>query len=76
MKMDGSVIEEISSLRCWDILYLLNWIGSYIISIAKSVSERIVALTGSIIFPSIEVALYLYKIYHTVMVLVAATWNC
>ena len=47
--------------RCWGCLSLLNWIGgSYIISIAKTVSKKI-GRFRSMIFLSPEVALYLYK---------------
>ena len=62
VKMDGSVLEEKS---CFKILGLtfsfkLDW-GSYIISFAKTASQKIGALICSMKFLSPEVALYLYK---------------
>ena len=62
IKIDGSVLEEKSSFK---ILWLtfsskLDW-GSYIISIAETVSKKIGALIRSMKFLSPEVALYLYK---------------
>ena len=47
-------------LRCWGWLSKLAW-GSYIISIAKTVSKEIGALIRSMKFLSLELALYLYK---------------
>ena len=60
--MDGSVIEEKSSFKMLWLTFSskLNW-GSYIISIAKTASKKIGALTRSMKFFSPEVALYLYK---------------
>ena len=62
VKMDGSVLEEKS---CFKILGLtfsfkLDW-GSYIISFAKTASQKIGALICSMKFLSPEVALYHYK---------------
>ena len=61
VKMDGYV-EENHLLRCWGWLPLLNWIGSYIISIVKTASKNIGALICSMKFLSPEIALYLYKV--------------
>ena len=61
VKMDGSVLEEKTSLRCWVWLSLLNWIGGLIVSIAKTASKKIGALIHSMKFLSLEVALYLYE---------------
>ena len=59
----------------------LDW-NSYIVSIAKTASKKIVGLTRSMTFLSPEVALYLYKstIRNTVvtcgLVPLVATWDC
>ena len=60
--MDGSVLEEKSSLKMLGLTYSskLDW-GSYIISIAKTVSKKIGTLIRSMKFLIPEVALYLYK---------------
>ena len=62
VKMDGSVLEEKSSFKMLDLTFSskLDW-GSYIISIAKTVSKKIGGLIRSLKFLSPEVALYLYK---------------
>ena len=62
VKMDGSVLEEKSSFKMLGLTFSskLDW-GSYIISIAKTVSKKIGALIRSMKFFSPEVALYLYK---------------
>ena len=62
VKMDGSVLEEKSSFKMLGLTFSskLDW-GSYIISIAKTVSKKIGALIRSMKFLSPEVALYLYK---------------
>ena len=62
VKMDWSVLEEISSFKIlrWTFSSKLDW-GSYIISIAKTASTKIGALIRSMKFLSHEVALYLYK---------------
>ena len=62
VKMDGSVLEEKSSFKMLGLTFSfkLNW-GSYIASIAKTVSKRIGALIRSMKFLSPEVAKYLYK---------------
>ena len=62
MNIDGSVLEEKSS---FEVLWFtfsskLDW-GSYVISIAKTVSKKIGALIHSMKFLSPEVVLYLYK---------------
>ena len=62
VKMDGSVLEEKSTFKMLGLTFSskLDW-GSYIISIAKTVSKKIVSLIPSMRFLSPEVALYLYK---------------
>ena len=62
VKMDGSVLEEKSSFKMLGLTLSskLDW-GSYIISIAKTASKKIGALTRSMKFLSPEVVLYLYK---------------
>ena len=61
-KIDGSVLEEKSSFKMVGLTFSskLDW-GSYIISIAKTVSKKIGALIRSMKFLSPEVDLYLYK---------------
>ena len=58
VKMDGSVLKEKSYFKMLGLTFSskLNW-GSYIISIAKTVSEKIEASICSIKFLSPEVAL-------------------
>ena len=60
--MDGSVLEEKSSLKMLSLNFSskLDW-SSYIISIAKIASKKIGATIRSMKFLSLEVALYLYK---------------
>ena len=60
--MDGSVLDEKSSFKMLGLTFFskLDW-GSYIISIAKSVSKKMGALTCSMKFVSPELAQYLYK---------------
>ena len=60
--MDGSVIEEKSFFKMLGLTFSskLDW-GSYIISIAKTPSNKIGALIRSMKFLFPEVALYLYK---------------
>ena len=62
VKMDGSVLEEKSSFKMLGLTFSseLDW-GSYIISIAKTASEKIGALIRSMRFLSTGVALYLDK---------------
>ena len=62
MKIDRSVHEEKSFFKMLGLTFYskLDW-GSYIISIAKTSSKKIVALICFMEFPSPEVALYLYK---------------
>ena len=61
-KMGGSILEEKSSFKMLGLTFCskLDW-GSYIISIAKTVSKKIGALIRSMKFLSPEVVLYLYK---------------
>ena len=60
--MNGSVLEEKTSFKMLGLTFSskLGW-GSYIASIAKTASKKIGALIRSMKFPSLEVALYLYK---------------
>ena len=62
VKMDGSVLEEKTSLQMLGLTFSskLDW-GSYIVSIAKTASKKIGALIRSMKFLSPEVAMYLYK---------------
>ena len=62
MKIGGSVSEEKSSFKMLGLTFSakLDW-GSYIISIAKTVSKKIGALIRSMKFLSPVVALNLYK---------------
>ena len=62
VKMDRSVLEEKLYFKMLGLTFSskLDW-GSYIISIAKTVSKKIGALIRSIKFLSHEVALYLYQ---------------
>ena len=62
VKMGGSTLEEKSSFKMVALTFSskLDW-GSYIISIAKTVSKKIGALIHRMKFLSPEVALYLYK---------------
>ena len=68
VKMDGSVLEEKSSFKMMGLAFSskLDW-GSYIISIAKTVSKKIGALIRSIKFLSPEFALYLYYRYNSII---------
>ena len=62
MKMNGSVLEEKSSIKMLRLTFSskLDW-GSYIISIAKTASKKIGTLVCSMKYLSPEAALYLYK---------------
>ena len=62
VKMDEFVLQEKSSFKMLGLTFSskLDW-GSYIISIAKAASKKIVALIHSLKFLCCEVALYLYK---------------
>ena len=62
MKMDRSVSEEKTSFKMLGLTFSskLYW-GSYIVSIAKTASQKIGALIRSMKFLSPEVALYLFK---------------
>ena len=61
--MDGSVLEEKSSFKKLGLTFSseLDW-GSYIISIAKTVSKKIKVLFRSMKFLSPEIALYLLDV--------------
>ena len=60
-KMDGSVLVEKSSFKMLGLTCSskLDW-GSYIISMARTVSKKIGVLIRSMKFLSSEVAVYLY----------------
>ena len=60
--MEQSILDEKSTFKMLELTFSskLDW-GSYIISIAKTVSKKIGALIHSMKFLSPEVALYLYK---------------
>ena len=84
--MDGSVLEEKSSFKMLGLTFSfkLDW-GSYIISIAKTVSKKIGALICSMRFLSPDVTLYLYKSKirqcmeyrcHVWLKSLVANWNC
>ena len=62
MKIDGCVFEEKSSFKMLGLTFSLklDW-GSYIISVAITVSKKIWVLITSMKFLSPEVALYLNK---------------
>ena len=62
MKIDGSVLEEKTSLKMLGLTFSskLDW-GSYIVSIAKTACKKIGTLIRSMKFLSPEVALYLCK---------------
>ena len=62
MKMNGCLLEEKLSFQILGLTFSskLNW-GSYLISIAKTVSKKIGALIHSMNFLSPEVALHLFK---------------
>ena len=61
MKMDGSVFEEKSFLRCWGWPSLLNWVGVLVLSLLLKLPPRKLESNSfyEVFFP--EVALYLYK---------------
>ena len=52
VKIDGSVLEEKSSFKMLGLMFSFNWIGSYIISIAKTASKKIGAMIHSLKFLS------------------------
>ena len=60
--MDGSVLQGKLSFKMLGLAFSskLDW-ESDIISVAKTASKKLGALFHSIKFPSLEVALYLYK---------------
>ena len=83
-KWMGLFFRKNQLLRCWDCLFLLNWIGALTLSLLLH-SKKTGVLIHSMKFLSPEVALYLYKstirpCWNTVamsgLVLLAATWNC
>ena len=79
VKMDASVLEEKSSYKMLGLTFSskLDW-HSYIISIARSTSNKIKALIHSIVSFSCGCSISL-KIYQTTMpelVLLVATWHC
>ena len=60
--MDGSVLEKKSSFKMLGLTFSSKLdCGSYIISIAKTASNKLGTLIRSMKFVSPEVALYLYK---------------
>ena len=62
VKMDESVLEEKSSFKMLVMTFFSKLdLGSYIISIAKNASKKIVALIRSMKLLSTGIALYLYK---------------
>ena len=78
--MDGSVLEEKSSFKMLGLIFSskLDW-GSYVISIAKTASKKIVALICSVKFLSPEVALYTHvwnAVVTSELVSLVAIWNC
>ena len=62
VKMDGSVLEEKTSLKKLGLTFSskLDW-GSYVVSIAKTASKNIGILICSMKFLSPKLSLYLYK---------------
>ena len=84
VEMDGSVLEEKSSIKMVGLTFSSKLdCGSYIISIVKTATKKIGALIRSMKFLSPELAQYLYKSSHawnTVamcgLVLLVAIWNC
>ena len=84
--MDETVFEEKPSFKMPRLTFSfkLDW-GSYIISIAKTVSKNIGALIRSMKFFCPEVSRYLFKsairpcmecCCHVGLVPLVATWNC
>ena len=60
-KLIGLFLRKSHLLIWWEWLSLLNWIETYIISIAMTAPKKIRALICPMKFLSPEVALYLYK---------------
>ena len=77
VKIDGSALEEKSYFKMLGLTFSsnLDW-GSYIVSIAKTASNKIEALICSMKFLFPEVALYLYKSTISPCLDIVATWNC
>ena len=79
MKLDGSVLEEKSSFKLLGLTFSskLDW-GSYIISIAKTASKKIGALTCSMRLLCISINLPYAHVLNTVvmsgLVLLLASW--
>ena len=64
----GLFLRKNHLLRCWGLLFLLNWIGALILHLLlKTASKKIGALICSMKFFSPEIALYVYK---------SAIWPC
>ena len=59
-KRDGSVLEEKLPFKMLSFFSKLDW-GSYIVSIAKSISKKIEAFIRFMKFLSAEVVPYMYK---------------
>ena len=83
MKIDGSVLEEKIYFKILGLALSskLDW-GSYMIFIAKTISNKIGALIGSMRVLSLDVTLNLLyaHVWNTVVtsgvVALVATWNC
>ena len=86
VKMDGSVLEDKTSFKMLGLTFSskLDW-GSYIVSIAKTASEKIGALIRSMKFLflrllCISITLPYGHVWNIIvmsgLVLLVATWNC
>ena len=73
-KWMGLFLRKNHLLRCWGWLSLLNWIGPYIASIAKTAYKTIGALIHSMKFLSLDVVLCLYK--STIWVMYEILLSC
>ena len=83
--MDGSVLEEKSSLKSWGCIFS-NWVGVFtLFLLLKLPPKKIRALICSMTFLSPEVALCLLYLQcglacniavMSALVLIASTWNC
>ena len=62
VRMDGSILKEKLSLKILGLSLLpkLDW-GSYIVSIAKTVSQKIETLISCMRFLSVEVVFYFFR---------------
>ena len=84
--MDGSFLEEKSSLRCWGCLSRLNWIGTLTLSLLLKLPSRkfgILIRFAKFLFLEllcISINLSYGYVWNTVvlsgLVLLNATWNC